>query len=196
MRQCPNAPSQRPPGRFPPSGPVRAYTLHHRFHYDPPEVQTIALFAGSPDGAGEGLGLRAARDNVRHWGYLRDDPAVAPLMVVESDADMGRTFKHVGDTLFAAAHALLLAAQADIDSSSTGSSKGKGKAARAEVGRAIAALEAAAAAGSHALGASAQGAWKARQAAVQGRTLSGLGVCVPYDPKTELGYRPLNVTLK
>ena len=39
-------------------------------------------------------------------------------------------------------------------------------------------------------------AWQLRQKSVVARTFSGLGLVVPYDKKTELGYRPLSCTDK
>ncbi len=110
---------------------------------------------------------------VKHWGYFRDDPASLPVAVVESDDRRGSTFSFIADGLFAAAHRLLTS----VPSS-------------AAVSEQLRAVEAAAAAHGHSVACKASFV-RERKKAQTAETLSGLGLLVPYDADTTVGYRPL-----
>jgi hypothetical protein len=114
---------------------------------------------------------RFPSENPKHWGYFRDEPTSLPLFVAESDSARGNTFKPLKDTLFGAVLHLL--------SSASGSS-------------ATDCLATITAAAKHAgVDAGSDSACKSRAKAVIAPTLSGLGIVVPYDKATEVGFRPL-----
>lgn len=115
------------------------------------------------------------KSSPRHWAYFTEDPAVGPLFLVESDGRRGNTFTPHADTLLCALHTLLTRTAGE----------------RAAV--AVTALETAASAHGHDLKCKSPAA-KGRQSAVLAPTLSGLGVIVPFDRKTEVGFRPLIYT--
>ena len=116
-------------------------------------------------------------------GYWRDEPSDAPLLIVlqkplPQKSGPGVIFTPVADNLLGALHSILIRA----DGLRASESK-----------RAAAALAAAAAAAG--LRTEAEGdktaAFVARKRFVVGKTSHGMGVVVPYDQESELGYRKL-----
>lgn len=97
-----------------------------------------------------------------------------PLAVVESDADSGATFSAAGDSLCAALRRIADASDDDAKHA------------------AVAAIDAAATAVG--VDVDARGAWSARSRNIVAKTISKLGIIVPYDKKTESGYRPTGYT--
>ena len=112
----------------------------------------------------------------RHWGMFRDSPTETPSMVVESDAARGNTFTPMCDGVLGAVCHLV---------------RGRSAGPPSLVAASKALHAAAVAAGvdpgarTHAVG---------RGKAALAPTLSGLGIVVPYDKATELGFRPLRYT--
>jgi hypothetical protein len=154
-----------------------------RFRYDPPEVQTIAVSTNT------------ASSKYTHVALHRDDPHALPTMIVAgrraSPPGAGvptpinasgaatvvedRVFDVLGDTVGGVF--LRLCEEAGPAGSAS-----------------VAALTAAFPTPKH-RGKSAADTYKLRKKAVVASTVHHLGVVVPYDRKTELGYRPMMMTL-
>ena len=146
------------------AGPLADRGPHH-----PPEFQPLAA-------VGDG-------GKAQTIGYWRDDPSAPPGYVVQSKplavGQPGLKFDVVGESLLAVLHALLTA---ELKRSPIRAGEIRG---------AVAALEGAAAAAGVALDGG-SGAAARRRKEVVGKTSHGMGIVVPYDKKTELGYRELN----
>jgi hypothetical protein len=145
-----------------------AWSLHSRHRYDPPEVVTVA----SLDGGGR-------------WGYHRDSPDEPPTCVVASVADT----KHKRGRFAIIAPTLQDAIVAHCKTRLKGLTK---SAAETILARASSAAAAAASA-SPSSGAGSRGQKRGKRVPVD-TTLSGLGIVVPYDKKTEVGWRELSVS--
>lgn len=110
----------------------------------------------------------------RHWAMHRDDPAQLPTLVVESDATRGHTFSPMCDGVFGAVCHLLRCRSAGGTPALVAASKAL-----------------AAAATACGVDTTARAATVARPKAVIATTFNGLGIIVPFDKATELGFRPL-----
>lgn len=104
----------------------------------------------------------------------RDAPDELPIGVVSNHAGKGGAFRRCGDTVIAAIWRLL---QAEAGGELADLRRRFQRHAR-EAGVAL----------------TSEARWKARQAKVIAPTFSGLGIVVPYDRETEVGYRPPPVT--
>ena len=83
-------------GTVPSSAPrSRAlYLTHHRFHYDPPELQSLVCETSFDKGV--------------HMGYFRDGPNQAPSLVVVGVESQGSKLTALGDNLFAGVYNYLV----------------------------------------------------------------------------------------
>ncbi|KAI4465441.1 histone parylation factor 1 [Holotrichia oblita] len=70
-----------------PEKDIKEYVVHWRYYYDPPEFQTVIA---STDNSGY------------HVGYFRDSPEELPVFLAYNFAKSNGTFTVVGDNLFAA----------------------------------------------------------------------------------------------
>lgn len=155
------------------SGHVRSsrfYMTYCRFYYDPPEFQTM-LYGSSETGY--------------HIGYYRDSPEEMPALVMANHSEKDAKFTALGDNLFAAVNAYIVTTIRDSDDKTPFqvaplSSLQSSLRSWAELHR-------------FTLETSTQ-ALRARQKRVVARTLQNIGLVVPYDKKTELGYRDLGET--
>jgi len=151
--------------------------LHWRFFYDPPELTTI--LAVSPKAVAEDEDLEGL-----HYGYFRDDPKEMPAFVVSSVKTKGGVLSRAGGSCFAAAVAhcdRMTKAERRADK------KKRIKDIKAE-------LEARAKAKGHAFDGSKTLLEKAREKKVVAKPFHGVGMVVPFDKKTQVGYRDLNET--
>ena len=161
--------------------------VRSRFFYDPPEVCLLSvvccLCLSEASMFSPVLHLQVAAiahfpaEGAKHWGYFRDDPADMPAFVAESDSGKGATFTLFADTLFAAVGRLLRDLRRD------GAEKPR------DLTSVTTAFDAAVAETGHAGEASAH--CKRRKKDQVAATLSGLGLKVPYNADTDVGYRPL-----
>eukprot|EP01062_Namystynia_karyoxenos_P062701 TRINITY_DN55578_c0_g1_i1.p1 TRINITY_DN55578_c0_g1~~TRINITY_DN55578_c0_g1_i1.p1 ORF type:complete len:488 (+),score=93.82 TRINITY_DN55578_c0_g1_i1:79-1464(+) len=150
-------------------------TMRWRWWYDPPEVITVAVEEG--DGVDTACRRRAAREadvgrhRLLHWGYHRDDPKSLPTFVACA-ADRSYHYSVASDTLLGALAERAAALRAT----------GLRKKLEAEAEKLALPLL------------SSKAAAKVRRKASLAQTVSGLGLVVPYDRKTEVGYREQSVT--
>lgn len=140
------------------------FLCHWRYYYDPPEMQTI---------------LRGDDERMYHLGYFRDDPKELPVFVASNAAKDGCKINRVAGNLFAAACKEITAALKTTPDERKKSRLKKLNGALiefAEVKR-------------HAVD---EGTKKRPK--TMAATFHGAGIVVPYDSKTEVGYRPLPVS--
>lgn len=77
------------------------FLTHHRYYYDPPELQTVVC----EDSYSRGV----------HLGYFRDSPTEAPVMVVSGVETVGAKLTAVGDNLFGGIYNHLSASLETVD---------------------------------------------------------------------------------
>lgn len=144
-----------------------SYLQHWRFYYDPPEFQTVLI---------------GNLDSQFHIGYFRDDPNEMPIFLTSNAVSEGCAFKVVGPNLFAAINTLM---KEEI--------KKKNKEATRSVQLLQSKLEKWAAKDKITLDLKTT-EMKNREKKVVTKSFHRLGLVVPYDKKTEVGYRPLPET--
>jgi len=143
------------------------YLTHWRYYYDPPEFQTIVKCDDK-----EGL----------HFGYWRDDPVEKPVFVAKNRANVNGMFESVAENIFGAVDAYL---QNEVKSANPfekisitrlhSQLKNFAKQHNITLERNTANM-------------------RARERQVVARTFHKVGIVVPYDKKTQLGYRELSAT--
>eukprot|EP00667_Euglena_gracilis_P017684 EG_transcript_18682 len=106
----------------------------------------------------------------RHYGYFRDDPTALPVLVASGTAD-GYQFTVEGDTFLAVLHRLCATAKADKEEKKLAAAMARYGVRPADAPKVRAA--------------------RRRQSVAE--PFHGMGMVVPYDPKTEVGYRPLGM---
>ena len=111
----------------------------------------------------------------RHWGMYRDDPSEGVLMIVESDAQRGNTFAPMCDGLLGAVMHL-------VESRAKAATGG-------DALRILNALKRVATAGGYDV--TSRVRTLGRPKAVLAHNFNGMGIVVPYDKATEVGFRPL-----
>ncbi|XP_058835114.1 histone PARylation factor 1-like [Topomyia yanbarensis] len=137
------------------------YLRHWRFYYDPPEFQTVLVKKGS--------GL--------HYGYWRDSPDDTSGLVAVNDVNKGCEFKFIGENVFDAVIHFL-----EHEAKVTPFNK-------AQIAAMKRYLEEWAK--EHNIKLKGGEKLKSRGRAVVCKTFHKAGIVVPFDRKTELGYREL-----
>lgn len=138
---------------------------HWRYYYDPPEFQTV---------------LKSNKSDLFHIGYYRDDPKELPVFVGYNYASKNPTITPIGENLFAALNWCMK----HCESSGTPFKKVKFSNIKNE-------LQQWAADHNFQLDNYTENMRK-RDKRVVAKTFHHAGIVVPYDKKTELGYRPLS----
>ncbi|EGI70312.1 PREDICTED: UPF0609 protein C4orf27 homolog [Acromyrmex echinatior] len=143
------------------------YLIHWRYYYDPPEFQTIVKCDDK-----EGL----------HFGYWRDDAVEKPVFIAKNQANVNGIFEPVAENIFGAVDAYL---------------QNKVKTANPFEKTSIIRLHSQLKnfAKQHNITLDKNTAdMRAREKRVVARTFHKAGIVVPYDKKTQLGYRDLAAT--
>ncbi|XP_017888758.1 histone PARylation factor 1 [Ceratina calcarata] len=145
----------------------QALLRHWRYYYDPPEFQTIIR-----DNGKDGL----------HYGYWRDDSSEKPVFVAKNKAAINCTIESVAENIFGTLNEhigdkLKLASPFEKPRISKFLQRLKNFAKEKNIS-----LEKKTA------------GMQAREKKVVARTFHKGGIVVPYDKKTQLGYRDLTVT--
>ncbi|KYQ54480.1 hypothetical protein ALC60_06627 [Trachymyrmex zeteki] len=143
------------------------YLIHWRYYYDPPEFQTIVKCDDK-----EGL----------HFGYWRDDAVEKPVFIAKNRANVNGIFEPVAENIFGAVDAYL---------------QNKVKTANPFEKTSIIRLHSQLKnfAKQHDVTLEKNTAdMRAREKRVVARTFHKAGIVVPYDKKTQLGYRDLAAT--
>lgn len=143
------------------------YLIHWRYYYDPPEFQTVITCNDK-----EGL----------HFGYWRDDVAEKPIFVAKNQANVNCIFEPVAENIFGTVDIYL---------------QSKVKSANPFQKTAIMRLHSNLKnfAKQHDITLEKNTAdMRSREKRVVARTFHRIGIVVPYDKKTQLGYRDLAVT--
>ncbi|XP_071630509.1 histone PARylation factor 1 isoform X2 [Temnothorax longispinosus] len=143
------------------------YLTHWRYYYDPPEFQTIVKCDDK-----EGL----------HFGYWRDDAAEKPMFVATNRANVNGVFEPVAENIFGA-----------IDGYLQNKVKSANPFEKTSITRLHSQLKNFAK--QHDITLEKNTAdMRARERRVVARTFHRAGIVVPYDKKTQLGYRDLAAT--
>lgn len=143
------------------------YLTHWRYYYDPPEFQTVVKCDDK-----EGL----------HFGYWRDDAVEKPVFVAKNRANVNGIFEPAAENIFGAVDAYL---------------QNKAKSANPFEKTSIMRLHSQLKnfAKQHDITLEKNTAdMRARERRVVARTFHKAGIVVPYDKKTQLGYRDLAAT--
>ncbi|XP_073978719.1 histone PARylation factor 1 [Rhodnius prolixus] len=140
---------------------------HYRYFYDPPEFQTL---------------LKGDEKEQLHYGYFRDDPKEFPCCVARNKAAVSPAISCVAGNLFGTVnvHAEEVKGTADIFR-------------KMQIQKIQSALVKWAKQKKFTLD-TVTASIKARRSKVVAKTFNGIGVVVPYDKKTDVGYRPLAVS--
>ncbi|XP_014280888.1 histone PARylation factor 1 [Halyomorpha halys] len=149
-----------------------AALCHYRYFFDPPEFQTV---------------LKCYDKNLLHYGYFRDDPKEEPVFVASNEANVGCTLNIISENLFSAVDMHL-----DKIKKITDPFK------KIKIKKIQDALQAWCSKNGFILS-SLTKKMRGRRSKVVAKTFHGAGIVVPYDKKTEVGYRELkenDVTLK
>nr|CAG4644211.1 EOG090X0BAY [Lepidurus arcticus] len=147
--------------------PEEFYLTYQRFYYDPPEFQTVVLYGDLKLG--------------QHLGYFRDDPKEMPAFLASNTESKGCTITPMGPNLFSALNTVLNEAICkDISKKS-----------------ALKSLQTKLAdwAKTHGFDLQPKNAeMKVRNSKSLAKTFHGAGMVVPYNKKTQLGYREIPET--
>jgi len=160
-----------------PSGAPRSRSLfltHQRFHFDPPELQTVVCEASYVNGV--------------HLGYFRDSPDQAPSLVVVGVEAQGAKLASVGDNLFAGVYNYLVERLEEGDPFSRTKVTGMMEKIKLWVNKSTMT-------GNDSLTLEKKTAsMKNRDRLKVASGAHGAGILVPYDKKTEVGYREVPET--
>ncbi|KAL1117779.1 hypothetical protein AAG570_004094 [Ranatra chinensis] len=146
--------------------------MHYRYYYDPPEFQTILKVDSPPQ---------------LHFGYFRDDPNEMPAFVGSNDSEKDCTIKIVAGNIFGAVNTIL---------------DNQLKIANPFMKMKVKTIQTALQKWSSKHGFTLDTvtpAMRSRKGKVMTKTFHGAGLVVPYNKKTEVGYRELaenDATLK
>ncbi|KAL5460079.1 hypothetical protein EMCRGX_G033497 [Ephydatia muelleri] len=149
--------------------PWQQCVLQDRYFYDPPEVVTV---------------LRSDDDRGFHLGYFRDDPKSVDCLVVSNCANVDCEFRIEGNNLFSAVRFLLKNKLQD---------KSIKKTKRQELEH-IESLIKNKAEELHLDMQEPKGLTTKRNRTINAKCFHKIGLSVPFDKSTEVGYRPLPVT--
>ncbi|CAH1405486.1 unnamed protein product [Nezara viridula] len=145
---------------------------HYRYFYDPPEFQTV---------------LKCDDKNLLHYGYFRDDPKEEPVFVASNEANVDCTLNIISENLFSAVDIHLEKRKKKVDPFK-----------KMKIQKIQEALHIWSSKNGFSLD-SLSKKMRGRRSKVVAKTFHGAGMVVPYDKKTEVGYRELkenDVTLK
>jgi len=160
-----------------PSGAPRSRSLfltHQRFHFDPPELQTVVCEISHTNGV--------------HLGYFRDSPEQAPSLVVVGVEAQGAKLASVGDNLFAGVYNYLVERLEEGDPFSRTKVTGMMEKIKLWVNKSTMT-------GNDSLTLEKKTAsMKNRDRLKVASGAHGAGILVPYDKKTEVGYREVPET--
>ncbi|XP_066601812.1 histone PARylation factor 1 [Prorops nasuta] len=140
---------------------------HWRYFYDPPEFQTVIKFDDK-----DGL----------HYGYWRDDPSELPVFVVKNKAMVNPVIEPVAENIFGAVYTYLgekLEKTTPFERASLARTYNRLKEYARENNINLTEFSS---------------KMQQRKKIVVAKTFFRIGIVVPYNKKTELGYRPLAVT--
>lgn len=140
------------------------YLRYYRYYYDPPEFQTV---------------IKGDNNAQYHLGYFRDAPDEKPVFVAENEASKGCVLKPLGENLFAAVNAFL---------------EDKTKEANKKVAPKLEALRLSLQKWAKKSDFSLErktSKMKNRDKVAVAKSFHGAGIVVPYDKKSQVGYRPL-----
>ncbi|CAG0882806.1 unnamed protein product [Darwinula stevensoni] len=143
------------------------YLRHYRFYYDPPEFQTVLVEEGE-DGY--------------HIGYWRDEPDSPPAFLASNIVSKGGHFSITGENIFAAIHLYL---KKKLDEASPFD--------KAPIQKLISRIEKLAGEKELSLSETTSNT-RARLKNVIAKPFHGLGMVVPYNKKSQLGYREIPET--
>ncbi|XP_024946227.1 histone PARylation factor 1 [Cephus cinctus] len=143
------------------------YLTHWRFYYDPPEFQTILNVEGK-----DGL----------HFGYWRDEPTENPVFVATNSVNVNCKIVPVADNIFSAVSAYMDTELKRASPFNKMKLSNLQKSLKSYAKKHKITLE------------TNTNSMKAREKRVVARTLHGAGIVVPYNKKTQVGYRELAVT--
>ncbi|XP_018405538.1 PREDICTED: histone PARylation factor 1 [Cyphomyrmex costatus] len=143
------------------------YLTHWRYYYDPPEFQTIVKCDNK-----EGL----------HFGYWRDDTVEKPVFIAKNEANVNGIFEPVAENIFGAVDAYLY-----------NKVKSANPFEKISITRLHSQLKNFAKQHNITLEKNTAD-MRARERLVVARTFHKAGIVVPYDKKTQLGYRDLAAT--
>ena len=160
-----------------PSGAPRSRSLfltHQRFHFDPPELQTVVCETSHSNGV--------------HLGYFRDSPEQAPSLVVVGVEAQGAKLASVGDNLFAGVYNYLVERLDEGDPFSRTKVTAMMEKIKLWVNKSTMT-------GNDSLTLEKKTAsMKNRDRLKVASGAHGAGILVPYDKKTEVGYREVPET--
>lgn len=161
------------------------YLRHYRYYYDPPEFQTVITTTDTSEDS-----------KLVHLGYFRDSPSEAPVFVAYNEAGVDAKIKPLADNLFGAVYHLLAKLIDSAISNPFERSKVAGLQEKVKLyaNRTIIygdskniSLE------------SKTAGMKLRDRQKVSITFHGAGLVVPYDKKSDVGYREIpesNASLK
>lgn len=152
-----------------PEKDIKEYVLHWRYFYDPPEFQTVIA---STDNSGY------------HAGYFRDSPEELPIFLAYNFAKSNGSFTVVGDNLFAAVHSYLDFQIKNANPFMKPTIAHFKNLIQKEAERLKLNLS------------NKTAKITARNNKMLARTFNKLGFIVPYDKKTQVGYRTLTISNK
>ncbi|CAG9827918.1 unnamed protein product [Diabrotica balteata] len=149
--------------------PPEDYLIHWRYYRDPPELQTV---------------LRSDDANGYHIGYFRDAPDKTPVLLVSNAPQKNGILTPMGGNIFAAVNLYL----EDLKKSGNPFRK-----------MAVGGIQAALTKEAQRLGIDLSRKTKAivaREKKIVTRSFNKIGLCVPYNKKSQVGYRELAQTNK
>lgn len=145
---------------------------HYRYFFDPPEFQTV---------------LKCDDKNLLHYGYFRDVPKEEPVFVASNEANVDCTLNVISENLFSAVDMHLDKIKKKVDPFK-----------KMKIQKIQEALHVWSNKNGYSLD-SLTKKMRSRRSKIVAKTFHGAGIVVPYDKKTEVGYRELkenDVTLK
>jgi len=163
-------------GTIPTSAPQskQLFESHHRYYYDPPEMQTVIVESKYKTGL--------------HIGYFRDIPEDLPVFVCSSVESEGPRLCPLGDNLFSGLYNHLASKIDNFDPFTRTKASALMEKIKLWVNKSV--ME-----GSDQLNLERKTAgMKNRDKKKVATTLHGAGLVVPYDKKTEVGYREIPET--
>lgn len=148
-------------GKLPVVDDKELYLVHWRFFYDPPEFQSLLKKKGKSE---------------FHIGYFRDDPNEKPVFVARNDSSKDYHIKPMAENIFGAVYIYLQNEKKSSPFTSVACQKLMEKVKKYAEDNNYS-LE--------------EYSMKKRQAKIVTKTFHGAGIVVPYNKKTQLGYRHL-----
>ncbi|GBP07019.1 Histone PARylation factor 1 [Eumeta japonica] len=148
-------------GKLPMIEEKELYLIHWRFFYDPPEFQAV---------------LKCKGKSQLHFGYFRDNPNEAPEFVASNDSEKDCKITPLAHNIFGAVYTYLQNQKQHSPFTSVACHKLMEKVKKWAESENFS-LE--------------KYDMKKRQSKIVSKTFHGAGIVVPYDKKTQMGYRPL-----